>query len=220
MSAGFIVFEGVDGAGKSTVARLVAQSLQQGDASVRYWDKRDTSFDSQFAQRQMEIIKEALWDYPKDANILELGNMHWLSLMASWFSAIDELLVKPTLSAKRTVVMDNWHYKFSSRFLLKRDFDPSIVRMIFSLLTEPSCVVFLQVDPETAANRKQGIFLPSECGMLERPELASYQTFIAYQTQVQEQLLSVCDSEQTLIINASKSSAEEIAAEVVSMLRR
>lgn len=218
MKGGFIVFEGVDGAGKSTVAHMVAAALRQGDPSVRYWDKRDIGFSSQFARQQMESIKTALWDYPKDARILELGNMHWLSLMCSWFSAIDELVVKPARAANHTVMMDNWHYKFSSRFLLKSDFDPAVVRMMFSLLTKPDHIVFLQVDPETAADRKGGVFQPSECGVLESPELASRETFIAYQAQVQQQLLSVCDGAHTLIIDAGKGNAGQTAAEIVARL--
>lgn len=218
MKGGFIVFEGVDGAGKSTVAQLVAASLRRDDPSVRYWEKRDIGFSSQFARRQMESIKTALWDYPKDARILELGNMHWLSLMCSWFSAIDELVVKPARAANHTVVMDNWHYKFSSRFLLKSDFDPAVVRMMFSLLTRPDYIVFLRIDPETAADRKQGVFLPSECGVLESPELANRETFIAYQTEVQQQLRSVCDGVHTIMIDAGKGGAEQTAAEVVARL--
>ncbi|SFG37609.1 Thymidylate kinase [Duganella sp. CF458] len=219
MHNGFIVFEGVDGAGKSTVAQLVAQALQQDDPGACYWDKRATHFDSQFARQQMETIKAALWDYQKDANILELGNMHWLSLMCSWFSAIDELVVKPARAQQRTLVMDNWHYKFSSRFLLKDDFDPALVRMMFSQLTRPDRIVFLQVDPATAAERKGGVFQPSECGVLAAPHLAGRASFMAYQAAVQQQLLAVCDSAQTLLVDASEGSAEHVAAAVLAQLR-
>jgi thymidylate kinase len=218
LDSGLLVFEGVDGVGKSTVSRLVAEGLRASGHQLEFWDKKDTAFPNPFVERQMSAIKVALWDYPREANVLDMGNMHWMLLMASWFAAIDRQVVQPAREAGRLTVIDNWYYKFAARFLLKSDFDHQAVFSVFSLLAQPTKVIFLSVKPEVAAERKKGRFFPSECGVLEAPHLASAETFVAYQTQVQEKILSLCDRDNTIVVDATYGNAQEVAGKVLEQL--
>jgi thymidylate kinase len=149
-----ICFEGLDGAGKTTVARSVVARLGAKRVSVELVERKDPQCDSPALTERMKLLRRLIWQYG-DIPIQELGHHHALYNMASWFSALDLRKIRPLLAAGVIVVVDNWYYKFLSRFILKRAIDESHLRACFSHLTRPAAVFYLDVDPEVAAERKE-----------------------------------------------------------------
>ena len=72
----FVAFEGIDGSGKSTAAANFCDLLREKGHAVRLIQKRSADFGSVQARGQLAHIKNALWDYPSDFEILEMGNEH------------------------------------------------------------------------------------------------------------------------------------------------
>ncbi|WP_034293879.1 hypothetical protein [Herbaspirillum sp. RV1423] len=216
---GFFVFEGIDGVGKSSVASLVQEELNSRyQTDVFYWDKKDTSYKDNFATEQMTTIKQALWDYRKNADISVMGDTHWLFLLASWFHAIDDILIRPAMRAKRSILMDSWHYKFSARYRLKKHFPPSLIDSAFGSLSIPNLVILLTVDSSYAADRKTGIFTPSECGVHDQPQLVGRDRFIAYQEKVQRQLISELPENATVHLDTTGLTLNEVVDKAVEIL--
>lgn len=220
MNTKFVVIEGIDGSGKSTLAELVSKKLVELKYQVKAIDKTNQIYESSFANGQMQNIKKALWDYPKNSNILEMGDFHWLMLIASWYYAIDELGVIPSKISNEIdyILIDSWFYKYAARYFLKKNFDINFVKTIFSKLTQPDIIIFLNVDPKVAAKRKNGSFKPTECGVIEQPELANEENFVKYQTKIQKQLLATCDSENIIEINIGEKDINTLTTEILDAL--
>lgn len=161
-----ICFEGIDGSGKTTTANALAERLLKSGREVVALEKKNAPFPTQFLQDHMQKVKAALWDYPKDGPIHELGDHHWLFLMAAWFSAMDVSVIRPAVTRGAIVVVDNWFYKFLLRFSFKEGFDRVYLESLFSHLTVPDRVFLLNPEPRVARNRR-GIFTPTESGALD-----------------------------------------------------
>lgn len=220
MSTKFVVIEGIDGSGKSTLTKIVGKKLAELKYQINVIDKTEQVYESTFANGQMQNIKKALWEYPKNSNILEMGDFHWLSLIASWYYAIDELAIIPakTSNVASYVLIDSWFYKYAARYFLKENFDTDFVNIIFSKLTKPDIIVFLNVDPKVAAKRKNGSFKPTECGVIEQPKLANEENFIKYQSNVQKQLLATCGFNNIIEISIGEKDIDTLANEIVNII--
>jgi dTMP kinase len=203
MNGGIIVIEGIDGAGKSTVSQVIADNLARTGIAVDIWSKSTADYGNSFAMNQLGILKKALWDYPKDARISDLGDMHWLCLLGAWFSAIDEVIVKPAIQAKKWIILDGWYFKFAARYRLKPAFASSTVDQLFQGLTKPNLVAFLHVDPQVAGVRKGASITPTECGVHDAPHLVSLDRFISYQTQIQDALASEFENIESITVDGT-----------------
>ncbi len=215
----FVAFEGMDGSGKSTAAANFCDLLREKGHTVRLVQKRSADFGSVLARGQLEHIKNALWDYPADFEILEMGNEHWLFLMASWFTALAELVVKPAHETGEIVVVDNWFYKFAARFALKNNQALlQLAKTCFGVLPVPDLTIFLEMDAALAAQRKNGRFLPSECGVLETGGLPNAENFIRYQNLTQATLKQTLTGQRTAFIAAEQLGPMEVAVQALVAL--
>jgi len=150
----FICFEGIDGAGKTTIAKAVAERLLAAGRPVLYLEKKCPRFPSSFLQHHMQIVGTALWHSPKGSPIGTLGDDHWLHLMVSWFAALDHSCVRPALANGRFIVTDNWYYKFIARFAAKPSYTLGDLEHCFARISVPTDVIMLDVAPEVAAGRR------------------------------------------------------------------
>jgi thymidylate kinase len=139
-------------------------------------------------------------------------------LLASWFSALDEILVKRQTQEGRTVILDNWYYKFAARYRLKANFPEVLIDQVFGTLSKPDAVFFLSIDPSVAASRKNGIFLPSECGVHDQPHLASRERFVSYQSEVQNQLLCELQNVDVIFHDATDLPVGDLACSIVEQI--
>jgi len=154
----FIVFEGTDGSGKTTLANAVAQALpERGLTPIA---RRQVATASPFAAGLMEHMATMLW-HSGDAT--DLSDGFWAHLQAAWFTAHGEQVVAPAL-AKRPVILDGWHYKLVSA-LLGQGWSREETDHLFARVRQPDHVVLLRVDPETLWERRSGRLRPTEMGM-------------------------------------------------------
>ena len=179
----FVAFEGIDGAGKSTVSQRLGELLVSANIETRYINKKNVSAPNEYLQSHVDRIRTLIWGYPHSAPIEKLGDSHWLHLMSSWFYLVDELTIRPTLSKGGVVIIEGWTAKFIARFALKSKKRLKQASESMSELVEPDLTFYLRTKPSKAAERK-GKFTPSECGALDSSVPVDSTSFVEYQTRI------------------------------------
>lgn len=112
-----------------------------------------------------------------------MGDRHWLSLISTWFHATDYAAIRPLIESGVSCIADGWHYKYLARFLIKNADLAKEALTVFSTIRKPDAVIFLDVDPALAAQRK-GSFRLSESGAYDGGNEDRLKSFIAYQNRV------------------------------------
>ncbi|PQQ30291.1 thymidylate kinase [Photorhabdus luminescens] len=191
----FIAFEGNDGAGKSTISREIYDILSLDYNNIVFLDKNYPLLPSGYSMYHMGKIRDILWDYDISAPLGELGDRHWILLIASWFSVLDSLIIQPCLLQGKIIICDSWYYKYLARFLLKSTELAELSKSVLSINTKPDMVIYLDVPPNIAEKRKR-ILKPSESGKLEINE--NYD-FIEYQKHVLNQYQTFYDDTWKII---------------------
>jgi dTMP kinase len=203
-----ICFEGLDGAGKTSTSRAVCEALNRSGVPVTFIERKDPNCEIASLTQRLALLKEFIWQYG-DAPLQEFGDHHALFNMASWMSAIDTCKIRPMLSAGAIIVTDNWYYKFLARMTIKRTIDPQFVRMCFAHLTKPDCVIHLDIDPASAAERKK-IFAKGETGYFDGFGEPNTETFIRYQSAVREIMREYSSDKRWFTLNVDALNQEDV----------
>jgi dTMP kinase len=141
----FITFEGMDGCGKTTQLRMLAQSLrEQGHAVVETVEPGGTEIGRQ--------IRRILLD---PANTAVHARTELLLYFASRAQNVEEV-IRPALASGRTVLCD----RFTDSTLVYqgcgRGLDPAIVLDLDRIACQglkPDATILIEIDPETALFR-------------------------------------------------------------------
>jgi thymidylate kinase len=211
-----ICFEGLDGSGKTTCARSVAAALSSDGVAAELVERKDPDCGPEDLTNRMKLLKKLIWEYG-DVPIGELGDYHALYNMASWFSAIDFRKIQPLMAAGITVIVDNWYFKFLSRFALKTTMNMSHLRACFSHLTRPDIILYLDVTPEIAADRKLDLG-KGETGFFDGLGQPSRETFIRYQNDVRQVMNRLAIEEGWLSIDVDRRTPDQVASLVIEAI--
>lgn len=183
MSGRFYVLEGIDGAGKTTLARHMATaSLDAGTPSgaplgqLLFVSRRTVPSGDGFAANLMRQNANMLW-HSGDAT--DLSAEFWVTLQASWFTAMTDAVLNPLLQAGYDIVMDGWMYKFWSK-LLNQGYTQNDLLTIFRGARVPDHVVLLDPDVRAVYDRGRD-FRPTELGMHVGYRELNRHSFIDYQ---------------------------------------
>nr|WP_267974081.1 MULTISPECIES: hypothetical protein [Rhizobium/Agrobacterium group] len=130
-----------------------------------------------------------------------------MHIISSWFSALDNCVVQPEIAEGRTVIANNWMQKYVSRFAVKDGFPIKLFKNIMEEITQPDLIVFLDVDPKLAAERKAE-FNTSETGRMDGEVESSKANFIKFQSAVREKYLEEVRLRPHVIIDAEQSDVQ------------
>lgn len=179
----FLAVEGIDAAGKSSVAADLARVLAAEGESPVLVDRRTVpGLVRGYPARHLAGLAALIWDYPAGARTSELGFAHWSHLLAAWFHAVDELVVRPAVAAGRCVVADSWAAKYTARFALGVGL--ARAREVFAGVSVPDEVIWLDVPPEVCVGRRRGL-RATERGEWQGLDAAD-DGYLAYQGAVRE----------------------------------
>jgi dTMP kinase len=135
-----IVFEGIDGAGKSTQAEILMKTLRQKGFSVVYF--REPS-EGKWGR---EIKKKA-------AHPDSLSPEEELELFLKDRKENVEKNLKPALREKKIVILDRYYFSTIAYQGAKGIDQERIKRMNEGFVVEPDLVFFLDVDPQEGLDR-------------------------------------------------------------------
>jgi len=145
----FVVFEGIDGSGKTTISNRVVRRLKE-----RGFDTRHLRQDGKFASS----VTEAVRSLARDARHLPLVPEAELLLYAARELQLCEEALRPALAAGKLVIADRFFYTAEVLGRFGRGLDVSWVRALVDLARrglEPDLVVLVDVEPVLARARRK-----------------------------------------------------------------
>lgn len=182
----FISIEGIDGAGKSTIAKLVTDKIvEQGHRAVLL-DKNFVPTDDIFSDR-VKNLRDVLWSNVSPSEITKLPTKHLIYLTGAWFSLLEAIVLESENLKNHIIVADGWKYKLLARFRIKNENALHVARNVFDTIGETDKTFFLKISPECAANRRKE-FSAAECGMYDGFRGNKRSNFVSYQSNVLKQL--------------------------------
>jgi dTMP kinase len=143
----FITFEGIDGSGKSTQIRMLADELRRrGVRLVTSCEPGGTPLGRHLRQAFLET----------EETVAPLAE---LLLFAADRAQHVEFLIKPAMAAGRVVISDRYADATAAYQGAGRGFDPETIRQIIELATgglKPDLTLFFDITVETAILRMAG----------------------------------------------------------------
>ncbi len=184
-----IVFEGLDGSGKTLVASMVAERLRaMGFDVVVSWEPR------------FEEYKSLIGSLPRDSD--EAPFIEALLFAADRLLHYVEI-VRPALEEGKVVLLDRYYYS-SMAYQGSRGVPLDWIREINKYVPRPDLAIYLDVPPEEGLRRKHGSTWRrfEEIGILER---------------VRETYLSLVEAGELRLVDATRS-PKEVVEEVMGLL--
>ncbi|NEC88394.1 hypothetical protein [Streptomyces sp. SID12501] len=176
--------EGIDGSGKSTVARLVTQELEPGSTAPT--GRKHTVAADPGTEASADLLRELIWSSPEKQGDT-YGAAHWILLIASWYAGPARL--RPDLTDAGTLaVLDGWYYRDIAKTLVREPLDTRWAESPFDPVPEPALTVLLDVAPEVARARRDN-FKDTEIGCWDGFTGSSRASFFGYQTLACRELL-------------------------------
>ena len=145
----FVVFEGIDGSGKTTVSNLVAERLSGAGLKVKHL-RADGKFVSQ--------VTESIRDLGRDARNLELVPQAEFFLYVARDVQLIEEALRPALAAHDLIIADRFLYTAEILGSAGRKLSQSFMRPILDQAAggiQPDLVVLVDVDPVLARARRK-----------------------------------------------------------------
>lgn len=213
MNAPFIVLEGPDGAGKTTLARSVASLLSH--RGLRHLDRRQIAETSPFVKHLMQQLANMLWN---SGDSRDLADDFWAHLQASWFSAHGQHVVGPAL-AEGPVIVDGWYHKMAAK-LSEQGWSEADLQQLFAKARRPNHVILLRTSPQAMWKRREGSLRPTELGMHNREyaELGE-RSFLDYQQRTLDNLTATVETEGWHILDVpDDEDVQDTAARLASLI--
>jgi len=177
----FIVLEGVDGVGKTTLASQL--DLEEEFIHVK---RKQISQVHNFVDSQMLKHNKLLWTEDGSMDHM-LPSSYWISLQAAWYILLTNFVIEPLLKDGKNVVVDGWYYKLKARLALQGE-DMEYVNNVFKPIVEPDMILLLKVDIDKIWDRKKD-FRAYEFGKFKDSSTEEQKSsFVEYQTNTYKNL--------------------------------
>jgi dTMP kinase len=145
----FIVFEGIDGSGKTTVSNRVAKALRKRGIGVTHVRE-----DGEFALPVLRRMRE----FGKDTRNLELVPLAEVLLYLARDAQLAAEAIAPALATSEVVFADRYLYSYEVLGCDGRGLDRGRVRQLIDAVSGglwPDLVVLCDVDPHVARGRRK-----------------------------------------------------------------
>jgi thymidylate kinase len=203
-----IVLEGIDGAGKTTLAPLVCDRLRPPTGHALPLIKKLVDYEDAYTRTHLKRLRQIIWDERKPKRDV-LGGHHWTLLMASWYAVLE---TRKLAVSQDALVSDGWYFRAIIKTMEETGLDEAWLRTLFTSVRAPDAVVLLDIDPELALERGRA-FDPRESGARA---LGGPTDFVTFQSRIRRQLLRLAGEENWIVAPASERQSPEALADFVS----
>jgi dTMP kinase len=171
-----VTIVGSDGAGKSTVSRLVTERLEAEGRAVDRVDRWDVVDNPQYPLAR--FIRPEVRDIR--ACLAEMENPSRFLFMM-WLVGHAVLGRRASAAQGATTLLDGYWMKHAASEIAY-GLDPEWTRSVVAGLPQADLIIYLRLDPKEAWQRKQdGDLVPYECGMDKE---CSQDSFIRHQRKI------------------------------------
>ena len=206
-----IAFEGLDGSGKTTACEGLARHLESAERNVKVvqW--------ASFLGYEEDSPGQAFEPAFRAKKTGSLGPLAFSLWHCADFAHRWESEVQPALARGDIVIMDRFKYTAYVRDAV-RGVDPTYTRQLYAFAGEPMVTFFLDVDPETALQRKltattRTSYYESGCDLFGAEDRAA--SFLRFQTLCREQYEKMLPKVGLLRVDASEP-ADRVLATLLS----
>jgi dTMP kinase len=145
----FVVFEGIDGSGKTTISNRVASALRERGLKVEHLREGGA-----FASR----VTQGIRDFCRDARNMALTPRAELLLYVARETQLAEEVLRPALARADVVIADRYFYTAEVLAGAGRDMQPSEIRPIIDAAAGglwPELAFLIDTDPSVARGRRK-----------------------------------------------------------------
>jgi len=215
----FFVIEGVDGSGKSTIARALAAAMS--DVPVIYSSHKEIATGSPAVEQGMRQLADLLW--PKEQkHLASLPSEYRVLLHAAWFSIFSDCVIKPRLDAGTVFILDGWYYKMMARLRID-GYSREYLNAIFSCAAEPDEIIFLDPPVEEVWARMEAggrSFGPVEMGLYGGYEELGRESFLSYQARTRDMLKALAVERNRRLVDIKEIESIEETVSAISLAIR
>ncbi|MEJ5285173.1 MAG: dTMP kinase [Brevinematia bacterium] len=194
----FIVFEGIEGSGKTTQSILLSEKLKNRDYDVIHTkEPGGTDFG--------EKIRNILLHEDEVSDITEL-----LLFLADRKEHI-ERLIKPSLEKNRIVISDRYFYSTLAYQIGGRKLDEDMVNYLNNIIVDnliPDIVFYIDIDAEESIKRKKH----SHLDRIEREEMF-------FHINIRNEYLRIAEKSENFIVVDGKKPIQDVHHIICDYLR-
>jgi dTMP kinase len=210
----FVVFEGIDGSGKTTISNRAARALRQSGLTVTHVRE---------GGKLASTVAQSIRDFGRDERHLALGPYAELLVYLAREAQLYDEVTQPALAAADVVIADRFFYSAEVLACAGRGLAPELVRpLVGSAAREvvPDLVILIDVDPHIARARRRvaKILKDEDEGPPSRKGLAGASLFHRMRDGYLE--LAARDPERWLVLDNSNCELQAIVDLVVEAVER
>lgn len=203
-----IVLEGIDGAGKTTLAPLVCERLHPPSGRALPLIKKSSDYADAYTRTHLKRLRHIIWDERKPA-LDVLGGHHWALLTAGWYAVLE---TRTLAASGDALVSDGWYFRNIAKSLEETGLDEDWLRGLFSSVRAPDAVVLLDLDPKLALRRGRKFDSRESGGRA----LGGPTDFVTFQSRIRRQLLRMAARDDWIVMSVDEQQNPEVLADLVA----